>query len=432
MRKVFILVSGFSPRFNHIPSVRISKLAKFLSKHFKVYVIGGLPKGVPINSEVDVGSAEIIEINGFPLNKSNLSGRVQGGPRRGFWLRAKIFFGPLLMLLFPLSSGGGIYYSRRAYIFEITKLIEKYGESEVVLLTSYNPWFVIRIGEYLKRRHRDLFWIADYRDLPFNNIVEPVTSLAIFRVFAKRFVELSDLTICVTREIAEAFKAIASEADKVLYYPNGFDSDDLNFSAQDLEGGGGISLGKLVISYTGRFYQNGTRELEPFVAALACAVLNGGLDFVFRYAGSQAEYVKRVFSEFGLSENLEVLGVISRGEALAVQRSSDALLLISYTGDNDAQGDGIVTGKFFEYALTRKPIIVIGSHGWELRHVLLNDSKNALIRYSNTTEISSHLLSLFHFKRTGGQLLVKYNNDDLRKFDHEFLAKDLSGMLKLS
>ena len=116
IRKVLVLVSGFSPRFNHIPSVRITKLAKFLSKHFKVYVVGGLPKDVCVNQEVDVGTAELIDISGVSLNRSNLSGSAQKATNRSLKLKIKIFLGPLIMFFFSLSSGGGIYYRKKEYI----------------------------------------------------------------------------------------------------------------------------------------------------------------------------------------------------------------------------------------------------------------------------------------------------------------------------
>ena len=432
IRKVLVLVSGFSPRFNHIPSVRITKLAKFLSKHFKVYVVGGLPKDVCVNQKVDVGTAELIDISGVSLNRSNLSGSAQKATNRSLKLKIKIFLGPLIMFLFSLSSGGGIYYKKKEYILAIDKIISKHQSNQVIILTSYNPWFIIQIGGYFKRKYDEIFWINDYRDLPFDNIVEPLTKFKFFRAAAKWYTDKSDLTICVTKEIEEGFKLIALDPRKVLYYPNGYDLDDLPLTSNYQFSSTDAVTDKLVITYTGRFYQNGTRELTPFVAALAHAMTHSNFDFVFEYAGSQGQYVGKVFSDFGLSDKLNVLGVLSRSEAIKLQKSSDLLLLISYTGDDDARGDGIVTGKFFEYALAKKPIMVIGSDGWELKELLLNDYKNALIRYSETTKISDHLMALFEAKRSGERLFVKYQTDEFDNYNHKNLAKKLAGKFKYS
>ncbi|MDC0010729.1 hypothetical protein OAE20_03110 [Porticoccaceae bacterium] len=426
VRKVLILVSAFSPRFNHIPSVRISKLAKFLSRYFKVYVIGGLPQGVPINNEIDVGTAQIIDIAGVSFNKSNLSGSAQKDTKRSVRLRIKIFLGPLIMFFFPLSSGGGIYYNPRDYKAEINEIICRYGSDEVVVITSYNPWFIIKIGRYFKRKYNNIFWINDYRDLPFDNIVEPVTKFRLFRIASKYYTDTSDQTICVTKEIQSHFKSVAKNPSKVFYYPNGYDLDDLPVQVRNNMK---PLVGKLVITYTGRFYQNGTRELSPFLAGLAHASANEGFDFVFKYAGSQGEYVKQTFSDYGLSDNLELLGMVSRKDAIRLQESSDMLLLISYTGDDDARGDGIVTGKFFEYALSKKPIMVLGTSGWELQKVLLNDDKNALIRYSETHLISEHLAHLFKAKMSGDPLIVQYDTSELDSFNHSKLAEKLAANL---
>jgi len=279
IRKVLVLVSGFSPRFNHIPSVRIGKLAKFLSRHFKVYVVGGLPKDVSVKHKIDVGNAKLIDISGLSLNKSNLSGSTQKSHKRSLLQKLKIFFGPLIMFFFPLSSGGAIYYRKKEYISAIEQVISKYKSHEVILLTSYNPWFIVQIGRYFKSKYDDIFWINDYRDLPFDNVVEPITKLKLFRAVAKWYTDKSDLTTCVTKEIEASLKSITSYPSKVMYYPNGYDLDDLpSVTVNDYDD---IAADKLVITYTGRFYQNGTRELTPFVAALAYSMTQGSFDLFF-------------------------------------------------------------------------------------------------------------------------------------------------------
>ena len=428
-RKVFIIASGFSPRFNHIPSVRISKLAKFLSNYYKVFVVAGMPKNVEPNKNIDVGNASIIEISGHSLNKSNLSGKTQKKSRTSFLLAIKIFFGPLIMLFFSLTSGGGIFYKKDRFKYEINKIISTYGSNNVILLTSYNPWFVIRIGSYFKSKYKDIVWINDYRDLPFNNIVEPFTNFYLFKLVSKLYTRKSDFSTCVTKEIQNSFKNLISSPDKVLYYPNGYDLDDFPSSNIDYTDQSSLVDSKLRITYTGRFYQNGTRELTPFVAGLAESLKTSNLDVEFRYAGSQSEYVRKIFNDFGLSEYLTIYGVISREQSLKLQQSSDLLLLISYTGENDVLGDGIVTGKFFEYALNRKPVMVIGSSGWELKKLLLSDTKNTLIRHSDINKMSDYLTYLFNLKLSGSSMKVEYNDEDLNLYNHEKLAEKLASRL---
>jgi hypothetical protein len=424
-KKVLIIVSGFSPHFNHIPSVRIAKLAKFLSRHLKVYVVGGLPKNVTVNKNIDAGNAEIINIEGIALNKSNLSGSAQKNVKRDLRLKIKILLGPIIMFFLPLSSGGGIFYRKREFISSINNIISKYKSNEVILLTSYNPWFAIQIGKHFKKRYKDIYWVNDYRDLPFNNIVEPLTKFIFFKIASKFYTDISDLTLCVTKEIQNNFKSIAKDPKKILYYPNGYDLDDLPPIKKEKATSNIHRDNHLVITYTGRFYQNGTREITPFIRALASASNNKNFKFLFKYAGSQAEYVKNIFSEFGLSDSLEILGVISREEAIKLQSSSDMLLLISYTGENDIQGDGIVTGKFFEYALTKRPIMVIGSSGWELKKVLLGDKLNSIFRHSETSQISNHLIFLMNAKNKTAPLKVAYSKKDFDSYNHKKLAENL-------
>ena len=59
----------------------------------------------------------------------------------------------------------------------------------------------------------------------------------------------------------------------------------------------------------------------------------------------------------GLGDRVEVVSQRSRAEVLALQRDSDALLLL--IPENEGRGRGVLSGKVFEYLAAERPILAV-------------------------------------------------------------------------
>src|SRR5204863_4233695 len=149
--------------------------------------------------------------------------------------------------------------------------------------------------------------------------------------------------------IVAASDAIAQEAATldpsgvVTTILNGADFDD--FAGLDYRRGD-----RFRITHTGSFF--GKRDPRPFLTALA---ESGVEDAVARFVGAFRVADREWAESLGLGERLELHPYVSRREALALQRDSDALLLL--IPEAGGRGRGVLSGKVFEYLAAERPIL---------------------------------------------------------------------------
>ena len=74
-----------------------------------------------------------------------------------------------------------------------------------------------------------------------------------------------------------------------------------------------------------------------------------------RFVGDFRDRDRAVIAELGLDDRVELIPYLPRHEALALQRDSDALLLLVPTGEG--RGRFVVTTKIFEYLAAGRPIL---------------------------------------------------------------------------
>lgn len=385
-----IIVSPYSPKWSNIASVRWEKLSKYLSQKHKVTLVTSSFNEVFNGRSFDVGTANLVEI---PLKfyRENPFSNSKDKPKNDFFRTSfghKIKGGIRVIFerIFPISSGGMLYHDFNSYKREIEKLLL---ENEInVLITTYDPWFSIKLGSLVKKKCKDLIWIADFRDPSFN-IHESIISRAhIFRSTTRNSLKLADIVTVVTNQMKEEYEKLVP--GRVMFLPNGFDGEVC------LEENNSISKRKnsLTISYTGSLHPK-TIEISYFVEALKQATtLSPDVSFVFNYAGFNSSRVKKEFYEKGIGNVVIDHDLVERDRALDLQRRSDILLLIAYTGDNKEEGKAIRTGKVYEYLASGKPIIVIAPNGWEMKDEIECDGISKVFDKSQTLEMAKYLVEL--------------------------------------
>jgi glycosyltransferase involved in cell wall biosynthesis len=149
--------------------------------------------------------------------------------------------------------------------------------------------------------------------------------------------------------IVAASDAIAAEARTleprgvVVPILNGADFDD--FAGLEYRRGD-----RFRITHTGSFF--GKRDPRPFLQALATVGLE---DAVARFVGDFRSSDREWAAELGLGDRLELHEYVPRRRSLALQRDSDALLLL--IPEAAGRGKGVLSGKVFEYLAAERPIL---------------------------------------------------------------------------
>ncbi len=210
-----------------------------------------------------------------------------------------------------------------------------------VVLTTSPPGSVHLVGAAVRRR-TSARWVADLRDalVGFAHRRREIRGEhRLARLVATR----ADAVVAATAGIADEMRAVEPGLD-VQVVENGADFDEfdgLEYTAGD----------RFRITHAGNFF--GRRSPRAFLEALR--LLDD--DVLARFVGGlpvrDAEWVE----SSGLGGRVEAIPFVPRGEALALERDSEALLLL--IPEADGRGRAVLTAKVFEYLAAGRPILAV-------------------------------------------------------------------------
>ena len=222
-----------------------------------------------------------------------------------------------------------------------------HAEEIDVVLTTSPPNSVHLVGAAVKRA-TGARWVADLRDSIGAHPHRRIEHAAV-RAKEKASEQVARLVARQADAIVAASDAIAEETNRreprgvVVPILNGADFDDfagLPYTRGD----------RFRITHTGSFF--GKRDPRPFLQALADSGLD---DVVARFVGDFRSADREWAEQLDLGHRLELHPYVPRRRSLALQRDSDALLLL--IPEAAGRGKGVLSGKVFEYLAAERPIL---------------------------------------------------------------------------
>jgi glycosyltransferase involved in cell wall biosynthesis len=232
--------------------------------------------------------------------------------------------------------------------------IKTLGQTWDMVISSSHPYVTHRIAAAIKRSGMATRWAADFRDPWTASDLYP--GLPLFRIFEaameRRVFRDADVITTVGRVLADQWLKRFGRRPCAVF--NGFSEleEDPSIDPEPKQ------PGTYRIVYTGALYA-GKRDPEALLAAVAklqdLGEDIGRLEILF--AGGHGDILLEQIARFGLEDTVRYLGNRSHTEALALQRSADALLFIESGKEEDR---GNITGKIFEYIRSGRRVLSLG------------------------------------------------------------------------
>ncbi|MCB0667161.1 MAG: hypothetical protein KDC80_15140 [Saprospiraceae bacterium] len=301
-------------------------------------VLAGETKPLPSNMEVI--EAATFDYRTVVGRHSKIT-HLPEGRKKGSLFRMLVKLQKTLPFHFLLGEGGllYIYSALRAG----SRILQKHDVS--LIYSSFGPYADHLIACILKKKHKDLRWVADFRDL----LVEPLYQNVYFEDLQKRWEQRLLRHADLVTTISEGLKKhLVRYKRPVLNVPRGVSLRNFN----------GNHFEKFTICYTGSLYRD-FRDGDYFFFVLAKLIEDGLIDagnIQFYYAGRDGSQFVKWLDRYNLRDIYWDHGFISQKETFEIQNRSHLQLLL--TSATEKWG-GVLTGKVFEYLEAGNPIVVL-------------------------------------------------------------------------
>lgn len=282
------------------------------------------------------------------------------------------------------------------------------------IATTGPPHSTHLIGYTLKKR-TGIKWIADFRDpwtdiYYYKDLSHSMPAKWYDKRLEKKILHSCDKIITVGNSIK---KMLLTKSDKPLQcevITNGYDTSDF-------EGFERRSTQRFTITYTGTI--SPYYRLEGLVSALAALSEDVRNQIFVRFVGNISQNIKDLFERANLSSQLESIGYMPHKESIGYLFESSVLLLLI---PDVQENKGILTGKFFEYLATGRPILAIGPTDGDVAGILRETGAGFIFNYDDVSDLKDKIMELFTNFKVG-------NGDHPSKEIEKYSRKQLTGNL---
>ena len=294
-----------------------------------------------------------------------------------------------------------------------------------IIISSGPPHSMHLIALGLKKKNKDIKWVADFRD-PWTNIdfyeKLMLTKWADNKHHKQELSVLqhADKVISVGQTMSNEFLAMyqrsgGKDLTKFKVITNGFDDDDLKVGIV-------IKDKKFSIAHIGTLVKDRNpqvlwkvlkkiaQENEKFKDQLEIKLV-GKIDF----------FVKEQIELFGLSQFVNKIEYLPHDKVIEEQQRSKLLLLLV---NNTKNAKGILTGKFFEYMSAKVPVLAIGPVDGDLAEIINATNSGLISGFDDEATLEKNILNYFN-----GNVSDR-NEQQINKYSRRALTKTLCELLK--
>ena len=431
--KILIITTYFPPK-RGIASLRPYSFAKYWSAFgHDVTVLTTKKYASEIGLELDCSSFTVIETP-LPFWHKFFVEKKHNSELATKFLAPKGDFKPkkkwrIVELISNYREATGILKDQRMpshldpWYFSAVRAVD--GQEWDLVVSTYSPYVAHLVAYTLVKRKLTKHWIADYRDLWTGSHlftgVWPMSKLEL--IIEKKINKKADCVTTVSDSLGVYLKRNFN-CKRVEIVENGFDPDDLLVANKEPV----LNMSRVTISYTGTVYPN-LQDVRPLFSAIESIkkIDSNNLlgNFEFLVAGKSGSYFKEIAGEYGISEYVRSVGVVSREDALRIQRDSQALIFL---GASKSSVRGILTGKLFEYLSSGTQIWALGESEDGDAGKLIVQAKCGIVFGEDVNAVRDSLIRLLSENRKP-KIFPDYKF--VEQFSRKMLAKKMIDLLPL-
>ncbi len=347
------------------------------------------------------------KINASFLNENKSPGIME---KISVWIRGNLF----------------IPDARVFWIKPSVRFLERYiAENSIEYLISTGPPHSLHlIALKLKQTRPQLKWVADFRD-PWTNIdfysklmLTPFADKKHKRLEAQVLLQ-ADLVLSIGQHMSAEFQTIyrahgGKTPEKFKVITNGYDEEDVVQLALKKDVGFSLAhIGTLVKDRNPEVLWKVLSRLVKHHAEFASALQ-------IKLVGKVDLFVKERLSAHQLSAFVKYIDYLPHNEVIKEQQQSSVLLLLV---NNTPNAKGILTGKFFEYMASGRPVLAIGPVNGELAAILRDTECGVISGFDDDKKLEEHLMQLYNNRE------IQPNTEKVKSYSRKALTGQLSTLL---
>lgn len=300
-------------------------------------------------------------------------------------------------------------------------LSDYYNKNKFQAVISSGPPHSLHLIALKLKLKFNVPWLADFRD-PWSEYFSALmlSKWAVNKhiTLEKRILQTADKVVVIGRNMQmQNFENAGIHSDIVM---NGFDIDDYQRFEKPL-----VKKEKFTLLYAGTLSQRRNNSLfwkviKSLIDANELFASKLNIQLVGKVDSSVSEDIKK----YNLESFINIVDFIPFEEV--VKRQMEATVLLLFV-DNFEGAKWVLTGKFFEYLASNRPILALGPIGGDLSAEITNTSSGLLADY-NDEESMEKAISIF-FNQYLDQSIFSFQNKNIEKYSRLGLTQKIASLL---
>jgi len=307
---------------------------------------------------------------------------------------------------------------RRFWIKPSVRFLTKFLNENMIdtIITTGPPHSMHLIGLGIKKRIPEIKWIADFRD-PWTKIdfykelhLNPVSDM-IHHALERKVVKMADAVVVVSGGMCDEFKLLHPKRLELI--TNGYDASDTETEMAEPDSFFSLShIGTLNAA-------RNPKTLWKVLSELCSENPEFKSDLKIKLIGKTDFSVLEDIKTKQLTRNLIKIDYVTHNEAIKLQLSSQILLLLI---NNTENAKSILTGKFFEYLGSKRPILAIGPTDGDVANVLKNTKSGQIADFNDEIQTRKIIMEFYSKYKKG---ILQVDSEGVELYSRKKLTNSL-------